>query len=434
MARSTIRYCTEEHRGVDPLRRVRYSQLQPTFAGGGSARLVTKLRGDYELVAFSPVRPVPSIQDRPVGCGRAFAGRFVGSGYRRLQQQFSAGIAAGQSPPTATTTSAADRNGDGGSAADVADRRIADPHLGGAAASEAISRAAVLRKPGGLGRQRRAALSCRIGGDFAPGMYVSNPPASWPWDNSRIPDRVRDLSQTINNLSDRDKLLQGSVSEADVESLLAKRSRLKKLDEAQQKPRCVFLGGINISSQLPYSHAASRSLDWRASNSLMQFAKGNFADADRAIQCAYYGSRADLQPRGMMVSQLVSINLDSAAMNGIADFTLGQKALTARDCDRLLALLAEQEREAASCADEGLRTEYVTMRNTLHILQQRGMSPQEFRKPRRERGYHVGRPQPGTTPRSGGLAERNFRFRHRIRWSDRVRRDAKRYGANQAME
>ncbi len=162
----------EEHRGVDPLRRVRYSQLQPTFAGGGSARLVTKLRGDYELVAFSPVRPVPSIQDRPVGCGRAFAGRFVGSGYRRLQQQFSAGIAAGQSPPTATTTSAADRNGDGGSAADVADRRIADPHLGGAASERAISRAAVLRKPGGLGRQRRAALSCRIGGDFAQHVRV----------------------------------------------------------------------------------------------------------------------------------------------------------------------------------------------------------------------------------------------------------------------
>ena len=53
-------------------------------------------------------------------------------------------------------------------------------------------------------------------------MYVSNPPASWPWDNTRIPDRVRDLSQAISNLGDRDKLLQGSVSKAEVESLLAK--------------------------------------------------------------------------------------------------------------------------------------------------------------------------------------------------------------------
>jgi hypothetical protein len=106
-------------------------------------------------------------------------------------------------------------------------------------------------------------------------------------------------------------------------------------------------------------------------------AKGNFGDAEQAIQRILRLSR-DLRPRGMMVNQLVSINLDSAALNGITDFTLGQKGLTAKDCDRLLALLTEQEREAASCADEGLRMEYVTMRNTLHILQQRGMSPQEF--------------------------------------------------------
>jgi hypothetical protein len=50
-------------------------------------------------------------------------------------------------------------------------------------------------------------------------------------------------------------------------------------------------------------------------------AKGNFADADRAIQRTLRLSR-DLQPRGMMVSQLVSINFDSAAMNAFVTLTL----------------------------------------------------------------------------------------------------------------
>ena len=47
-------------------------------------------------------------------------------------------------------------------------------------------------------------------------------------------------------------------------------------------------------------------------------------------------------------------------LTGIADFTLGQQGLTAKDCDRLLALLAEHEREAVSLADEGLRMEYIS--------------------------------------------------------------------------
>ncbi len=70
--------------------------------------------------------------------------------------------------------------------------------------------------------------------------------------------------------------------------------------------------------------------------------------------------------------------LDQMILTGVTDFTLGQQGLTARDCDRLLALLSEHEREAISSAEEGLRMEYVMLRNTLDSLQQGRMSPKQF--------------------------------------------------------
>ena len=184
-------------------------------------------------------------------------------------------------------------------------------------------------------------------------MYVANPPASWPWDQNKIPEYVRELDRAVGNLSDRDKLLQGSVSEADVESLLAKAEpALKKLDEAQQKPRCVFVTGINIWSLMPHAQSA-RKFGFLACIQLYHArVKGSFGEAEQAVRRTLRLSR-NLRLRGAVIFQLISNNLDATVLTGITDFTLGQQGLTAKDCDRLLALLAEHEREAVSTPMKG---------------------------------------------------------------------------------
>jgi len=211
--------------------------------------------------------------------------------------------------------------------------------------------------------------------EISTAMYVSNPPASWPWDANNIPEKVRALDNAVGDLSDHDKLLQGSVSEADVESLLSKaQPALKRLDEAQQRPQCVFVNGIHYGSLYPHAQSARGFARLACIQLYHARLKGNFDEAEQAIRRTLRLSR-DVRLRGALVVQLISYTLDETVLTGIADFTLSQQGLTAKDCDRLLALLSEHEREGVSATDEGLRMEYVTTRTTLDWLRQGHVPP-----------------------------------------------------------
>ena len=154
--------------GVDPPCSVLYPESEATFAGCGSARSAANLRGNHETFIFSPVGL--SIERRPVNRCRPFVGRFVAGGFRRVQQQFSADIAAGQSapppPPPPTETTVADVAGTSATA------EIPIPAWAGQQASEPFPVRQFLESRAGSAEQRRAALSCRIGGDFAQHVRV----------------------------------------------------------------------------------------------------------------------------------------------------------------------------------------------------------------------------------------------------------------------
>jgi hypothetical protein len=209
-------------------------------------------------------------------------------------------------------------------------------------------------------------------------MYLSNPPATWPWSENKIPDRVRKLDNDVNVLADYDMLLQGAVSEAAIESLLSEaQPALKKFDEAQQRRQCVFVTGIRFDSVLPHAQASRQFVRLACIQLYHARLKGDFDEADQAIRRTLRLSR-DVRLRGAMVVQLVSCVLDRVILRGVADYTLGQRGLAAKDCDRLLAVLSEHRRKAAPFAEEGFRMEYVTLRNTLDLLQQGRMSPEQL--------------------------------------------------------
>jgi hypothetical protein len=211
-------------------------------------------------------------------------------------------------------------------------------------------------------------------------MYLANPPAGWPWDEKKIPEAVRKLGDALGDLSDCDKLMQGAVSEATIETVLADaQPTITKLDEAQRKRRCVFISGMCCDSLYPHG-SASRGFARLACIQLYHARlKGNFDEAEQAVHRTLRLSR-DLRPRGTIIMQLISYTLDGMVLKGVADFTLGQQGLTAKDCDRLVALLSEHEQEGVSALDEGVRMEYVLARTTLEALQTGQMAAGMFGK------------------------------------------------------
>ena len=211
--------------------------------------------------------------------------------------------------------------------------------------------------------------------ELGPEMYASNlPPGhAWPW-HWPSPPHVRALAVSIDGACDAEKLRSGAVPPAEVERLLAAAGPgLTWIDEAQQKPRCVFITG----SMLP--HIQPSRVFARLATIQLHHArtKGDFDEAEQAIRRTLRLAR-DVRPRGFMVTQAVSISMDGILLSGIGDFTLSQPGLKPSDCDRLLALLAEHQQQSLPLAEEGLRLEYVTMRNEIEALRDGRRSPREL--------------------------------------------------------
>ena len=209
-------------------------------------------------------------------------------------------------------------------------------------------------------------------------MYMDDPTPGWPWTKQNVPQQVRELGNAIGDMSDSEKLMSGSVPLSEVEAVLAKAQPVvKKLDEAQQRPHCIFITGLRLDSLLP-SVQGSRTLARLACIQLYHArVTGNFKEAEQAVRRTLRLSR-DLRPRGVMIAQLVSWTIDGVVLSAVTDFTLAQPGLKVKDCDRLLALLVEHEREAVPSVAEGIKTEYVTIRNSFDAFQKGQIPPKLF--------------------------------------------------------
>ena len=201
--------------------------------------------------------------------------------------------------------------------------------------------------------------------DLSPEMDIVYSPADW---QARLP-QIKALSDSIGNLADEDKLLADSVSLQEVERVLtAARPAFQKIDQAQQKTNCVFVTGLHFDSLLPHAQSARQIARLAQLQLYFSGKKGDFDESEKAIRRTLRLSR-DLRPRGVLISQLVSVAIDAVVLSSIQNFTLRQPGLKPQQCDRLLALLAEHEKAAIDPNSEGLRMEYVMQRNTLDDLQ-----------------------------------------------------------------
>jgi hypothetical protein len=138
-----------------------------------------------------------------------------------------------------------------------------------------------------------------------------------------------------------------------------------KLKQAQRRLRCVFRTGLGLEAQFPHNGAVrqvARAVMLRAHRGLER------GEIDRAIDDLEGLLRLarDLQPRGPLISQRISIDLEVAAGNEILLTVLRDPRLRIEQADRLLAILREHSLEAPDPFVEGYRAEYIGIGQTIH--------------------------------------------------------------------
>jgi predicted Zn finger-like uncharacterized protein len=186
---------------------------------------------------------------------------------------------------------------------------------------------------------------------------------------TRLP-QISSLLEQIGKLADRDRLVAGGVAVADVEQFLATTGpALDRIDAAQSKPSCVFVTGSDVLAVLPHAQAARQVARLAQLELFRARAKGDLQTVEPAIRRNLRLSR-DLQPRGGIICQLVSLAMAAVVNQAILDFTLLQPDLTPEACDRIIGILVEHERSSLDWFAEGVRINYIIGRNTFVRLQQ----------------------------------------------------------------
>jgi RNA polymerase sigma factor (sigma-70 family) len=159
-----------------------------------------------------------------------------------------------------------------------------------------------------------------------------------------------------------------SVSAASIDALVSEfDTGFRKLDWAQQRPRCVFETGLGATARIPHVQTVGHVGRVARLKVHRELERGEFDAAFRDLSRLLRLSR-DLLPRGVMITGMVSAATDRVAVENVIVPMLNAKGLTAQHCDRILGLLIEHEARSSDPYVLGLRADYVSTRATLHGL------------------------------------------------------------------
>jgi hypothetical protein len=157
-----------------------------------------------------------------------------------------------------------------------------------------------------------------------------------------------------------------SVNGAEMAAVIASfQAGFQKLDQAQQRPRCVFETGLSVATLLPHVQTSRQVVRVVSQRALASLDRGDLnapiADVARALRMA-----RDLQPRGVTITELV-YNAEVAALTKqVVTPVLSHPRLRGTQCDRLIKVLIDHEAHALDGYSEALKAEYLMERSTLH--------------------------------------------------------------------
>jgi hypothetical protein len=141
-----------------------------------------------------------------------------------------------------------------------------------------------------------------------------------------------------------------------------------KLIRAHQRSVCFFEAPPGIESgAAPHAVAARAAAHLSVWKTEMSLARGRIHDAIDDVELVLRLGRA-LRPRGNLFCQVASVSVDIQALEGCLTQILNARGVGSRDCERLQDLLARHVSEGTDPLSEGLRFEYMYMRDLLHRL------------------------------------------------------------------
>ncbi|WP_437190803.1 hypothetical protein [Planctomicrobium sp. SH527] len=186
--------------------------------------------------------------------------------------------------------------------------------------------------------------------------------------------QVEEFENKIAKVFASEALLE-NANTPEIQALLKEAAPLlKMIDQAQARPECLFITGLDVNPPL-FQVQSGRSI---ARLDTIQIAsaceRGDLQTAEHSIQRSLRLAR-DISPRGPMITQLVAMAINATILNAIQQYYLPSEKLSTEDCDRILKILRHHDEASLDMYAEGLRTDYVLVGNMYDELESGKLSP-----------------------------------------------------------
>ena len=133
---------------------------------------------------------------------------------------------------------------------------------------------------------------------------------------------------------------------------------MRKIEEAQRRPKCVFLIGCDTGSLLPHAQAAREVARLAVLRTRRSLDRGNVETPIHDLATVLRLAR-DLRPRGPSICQVVSGTLTSVAYNHIVWPLLASPQFAEANARRVLEILVDHEAASIDGFEEGIKFDYV---------------------------------------------------------------------------
>jgi len=174
-------------------------------------------------------------------------------------------------------------------------------------------------------------------------------------------DRVYSAWDKDRELAHRDR--------SGIDSLLvAMRTALRKLDQAQARPRCAFAEGMAYDSPLPHTHVCRQAVRLWTLRAIRALDRGDLDAVIGDIQRILRLSR-DLRPRAAGIDQIVGAAFDSVACKILVPLVLQHPKLQMKHCDQLIVLLKEHQARLVDSFATGVSATYIMERTIFRTFE-----------------------------------------------------------------
>jgi hypothetical protein len=191
-----------------------------------------------------------------------------------------------------------------------------------------------------------------------------------------------------------------TVSNQAIEELVAElEPALRKVEDAQRRPRCVFDLPLDTFTPLPHVEPAQRVARLVAMKTSRCLDRGEVAQPLHDLEVVLRLTR-DLRPRGSLICQIIATSIGEIAMSQIIPALLASPALRDEHARRLIDLLRRHEAASIDGYQEGMRFEYIVLRHNLAIIEK---DPRQISKV-------LGSPNPATGERDANAEGLAFNF------------------------